>query len=172
MIVLQIVQNDKKKDSSSKDLGRSLTDYEKERHMMMEKNAMILEKLGLPKLVNQMREIKKGYTKKGSEHPNGIYRTKSRCQAMKHQRMKRIVRITMLMMLQLLRNGKKQSAVTTHKKLLNCLTMSMSDLLIQQQEQHQHSAMKRPHKASQTKNSPHNCITETTTFNMSSSVHE
>jgi len=62
----------RKKGSSSKDFVRHLTNYEKERHMTMEKNAMILEKLGLPKLVNQMGEIKKGYTKKGSEHTKGI----------------------------------------------------------------------------------------------------
>ena len=62
----------RKKGSSSKDLGRPLTDYEKKQHMTMEKNAMILEKLGFPKLVNQIREIKKGYTKKGSEHTKGM----------------------------------------------------------------------------------------------------
>ncbi|KAJ8429115.1 hypothetical protein Cgig2_023475 [Carnegiea gigantea] len=66
----------RKKGSSSKDPGRPLTNYEKERHMTMEKNATILEKLGLPKLLNQMREIKKGYTKKGSEHTKGIDKDK------------------------------------------------------------------------------------------------
>lgn len=66
----------RKKGSSSKDLRRSLTDYEKERHMTMEKNAKILEKLGLPKLVNQMREIKQSCTRKGSEHPKGIDKDK------------------------------------------------------------------------------------------------
>ena len=70
------MQNGGKKGSSSKDLGRHLTDYEKERHVMMEKSVMILEKLGLPKLANQMREIKKGYTKKGSEHPKRIDKDK------------------------------------------------------------------------------------------------
>ena len=37
---------------------------------------MILEKLGLPKLVNQMREIKKGYTKRGNEHIKGMDKDK------------------------------------------------------------------------------------------------
>ncbi|KAJ8420561.1 hypothetical protein Cgig2_032395 [Carnegiea gigantea] len=47
------------KGSSFEDLGRPLTDYEKKRHITMEKNARILEKLGLPKL-------------KGSQHRKGI----------------------------------------------------------------------------------------------------
>lgn len=37
---------------------------------------MIFEKLGLPKLVNQMREMKKGYAKKESQHPKGIDKDK------------------------------------------------------------------------------------------------
>ena len=45
-------------------------------------------------------------------------------------------------------NGKKQSVVTTHKKLSKCPATSMSDFLIQQQEQQQHAAMKHPHEVS------------------------
>ncbi|KAJ8436297.1 hypothetical protein Cgig2_017434 [Carnegiea gigantea] len=148
----------RKKGSSSKDPGRPLTDYEKERHMTMEKNATILEKLGLPKLLNQMREIKKGYTKKGSEHNKGIDKDKEympsdeASESEEDSENDNVDDVSTSKGAAL--NGKKQSEVTMHKnkKLSKCPAISMNDFLIQQQEQQQqqHSAMKHLHEASQT----------------------
>ncbi|KAJ8426694.1 hypothetical protein Cgig2_016844 [Carnegiea gigantea] len=148
----------RKKGSSSKDPGRPLTDYEKERHMTMEKNATILEKLGLPKLLNQMREIKKGYTKKGSEHNKGIDKDKEYMpsdEASESEEDSENDNVDdVLTSKGAALNGKKQSEVTMHKnkKLSKCPAISMNDFLIQQQEQQQqqHSAMKHLHEASQT----------------------
>ncbi|KAJ8426257.1 LOW QUALITY PROTEIN: hypothetical protein Cgig2_030551 [Carnegiea gigantea] len=129
--------------SSSKDPGRPLTDCEKERHKTMEKNATILEKLGLPELLNQMREIKKGYTKKGSEHTKGIDMDKEyvpsdeASESEEDSENDNVDNVSTSKGVAL--NGKKQSAVTMYKnkKLSKCPVMSMNDFLIQQQEQQQ-----------------------------------
>ncbi|KAJ8442143.1 hypothetical protein Cgig2_011333 [Carnegiea gigantea] len=146
----------RKKGSSSKDLGRPLTNYEKEQHMTLEKNATILEKLGLPKLLNQMREIKKGYAKKGSENTKGIDKDKEYMpsdEALESEEDSendnvddvstskggalRELAYWPVSLANKLQNGKKQSVVTMHKnkKSSKCPAMSMNDFLIQQQEQ-------------------------------------